>query len=290
MGVRLWIAIFQKYSFPVLSICSMPVIQLCIYQKCFFMGWVLGDENSLLCIKQPNKFCAYFNLFTQPPSFSVTLVETEAASKVGSVIKDLLCMDIGLWGRRPGFNVQLCHLLTMWHWGELVNISPPILHLPTRNNNTCLVELLGGLNEHTCKSLIQCLGGSGTSTNVCQINSFLEHKQWKLTKTWVTLLCFEWRLLCLLWWYLLLQSPHSLVLVFLLPSVALGWNNLVLLWNIYECVCNVVSLSLGLWGHGNNLESLPFKCHILSLAVWGMFNSHGGASVQHHPSSWKVPT
>lgn len=57
----------------------MPVIRLCIYQKCFFMNWVLGDENSLLCIKQPNKFCAYFNLFTQTPSFSVTLVETEAA-------------------------------------------------------------------------------------------------------------------------------------------------------------------------------------------------------------------
>ena len=36
---------------------------------------------------------------------------------------------------------------------------------------------------------------------------------------------------------------------------------------------------------GSNLESLPFKRHILNLAVWVMLNPMSGASVQHYPLS-----
>ena len=64
----------------------------------------------------------------------------------------------------------------------------------------------------------------------------------------VTYFCFMFcvMLQLLLWWYLL-QSPCSLVSVFLLLSVALGLKVLVLLWNIYEFIYKVVSLLLGLF-------------------------------------------
>lgn len=62
----------------------------------------------------------------------------------------------------------------------------------------------------------------------------------------------------------------------------LALKDFVLFWNIYE----FLPLLLLLWGKRSNLESLPFKYPSLSLAVWGMLNSHSSVL----PPSWKFPT